>query len=331
MTSDRRPAPQGRPRRRGRPRADGPLHLVQLAQALERYYRSGDTKSTIARDLGLSRFKVARLLDEAQEMGYVRIEFSLPESELDLELSEAVRQRFGLRQAVVMGARGLPAELRRQELGAVAASVLAESVDDGSVVGIAWGRSLDMMAAALVPLPACTVVQVIGGVSGVGFSLDSHDLVRRVAARSGGDIYAFHAPLIAPDAATARSLERDPEVARAQEQFEHLTCAVVAIGSWDPMDSMMAQSFSPELQAHFLELGVVADIGASLIDRSGQAIRTPIDERRVAIGGTQLRSVPEVIGVAGGPEKSEAIRAALLGGWVTTLVTDADVAEALCR
>jgi DNA-binding transcriptional regulator LsrR (DeoR family) len=171
---------------------------------------------------------------------------------------------------------------------------------------------------------------VIGGVSGVGIALNSFDLVRRVAVRSGGSAYAFHAPLIAPDAPTARSLRRDPEVARALEEFERLTCAVVAIGSWEPMESMMAQSFEPGLRSRLSALGVVADIGASLIDRDGRSVRSPIDERRVAISGSQLRAVPEVIAVAGGAEKAEAIRAALLGGWVTTLVTDGDVAEALC-
>jgi DNA-binding transcriptional regulator LsrR (DeoR family) len=207
--------------------------------------------------------------------------------------------------------------------------VLSESVDEVSVVGIAWGRSLDKVATSLPALPGCTVVQVIGGVSGVGFSLNSFDLVRRVAARSGGEIFAFHAPLIAPDASTAQSLKRDPEVARAVEQFQRLTCAVVAIGSWDPMDSMMAQSFGPELRKSITAAGVIADIGASLIDRDGRTVRTPIDDRRVAISGTQLRAVPEIIAVAGGIEKAEAIRAALVGGWATTLVTDAEVAEAL--
>lgn len=324
--------PIGEPRRRrGRRPADGPLHLVQLAQVVERYYRDGETKSAIAGDLGLSRFKVARLLDEAVARGLVRIEITLPESALDLPLSDALRRRYGLRQAIVTVSRGLPPDLRRRELGAMAGSVLAESVDEDSIVGIAWGRSLDRMAATLPPLPGCAVVQVIGGVSGVGISLNSYDLVRRVAARSGGDAFAFHAPLVAPDATTARSLKRDPEVARALEQFERLTCAVVAIGSWEPMESMMAESFGPQLRADIAALGVVADIGASMIDRDGRTVRTPIDERRVAISGTQLRAVPEIIAVAGGIEKTEAIRAALVGGWVTTLVTDAGVAERLCR
>ncbi len=322
--------PESTRTRRGPHPADGPLHLVQLAQVVERHYRGGETKSAIAKDLGLSRFKVARLIDEAISRGLVRIEVSLPESPLDLELSESVRRQFGLHQAVVLAARGVPPDFKRRELGAVASSVLAETVDEDSIVGIAWGRTLDQMAAALPPLPGCTVVQVIGGVSGVGISLNSHDVVRRVAARSGGPVYAFHAPLIAPDASTARSLMRDPEVARSLGQFERLTVAVVAIGSWDPMESMMAQSFEPELREHLASLGVVADIGASLIDRRGRSIRSPVDERRLAISGAQLRTVPEVIAVAGGIEKTEAIRAALLGGWVNTLITDGDAARALC-
>jgi hypothetical protein len=205
----------------------------------------------------------------------------MPESPLDLELGESVRQRFGLRQAAVLTAQDVPPDFNRQELGALASSVLAEMVDEDSIVGIAWGRTLDKMAAALPPLSRCTVVQIIGGVSGVGISLNSHDVVRRVAARSRGLVYAFHAPLIAPDASTARSRKRDPEVARSLEQFERLTCAVVAIGSWEPMDSMMAQSFEPDPAAH---RQARCDRGhRSLAHRSRRPLR-PFPGRRPAPG-----------------------------------------------
>ena len=52
-------------------------------------------------------------------------------------------------------------------------------------------------------------------------------------------------------------------------------------------------------------------------------------ERSIAITAEQLRRVPEVIAVAGGPSKSAAIRAVLAGGFITSLVTDSAAAGAL--
>ena len=70
------------------------------ATVARRYYLEGATKSDIAAELGLSRFKVARLLDEARASGVVRIELDSP-GEIDLDLSVRLREAFGLRHCVV--------------------------------------------------------------------------------------------------------------------------------------------------------------------------------------------------------------------------------------
>ena len=55
-----------------------------------------------------------------------------------------------------------------------------------------------------------------------------------------------------------------------------------------------------------------------------------LDILYLAINTKQIRRIPEVIAIAGGVEKADAILAALRGNWITTLVTDAGVARRLC-
>src|SRR5262245_20410791 len=52
----------------------GPAELVLTATVARRFYLEGVSKSDIAAELGMSRFKVARMLDRARETGLVRIE-----------------------------------------------------------------------------------------------------------------------------------------------------------------------------------------------------------------------------------------------------------------
>jgi DNA-binding transcriptional regulator LsrR (DeoR family) len=321
----RRVSPAGPPPRP----PDSLTHVVQLALVARRYFIDGRNKSDIAKQFGISRFKVARLLEEARARDMVRVEIALPPTELDLGLCTGLVERYGLHRAFVLQDRHLPPDAAREQLGALTASVLAETLHEGSVLGIAWGRILDKMADALQELPSCAVVQVVGGMPLAGISLNSLDLVRRVAARARGPVYSLHAPMIAPDATTASRLRNDPQVGQTIGMFSKLTCAVVAIGSWDPPNSLMREILDETDRQKLIESGVVADIVASLVRTDGSTARTHLDDRRIAISESELRAVPEVIAAAGGVEKAEAIRAVLKGGWVTTLVTDARVGHIL--
>ena len=78
-----------------------PVELVRAGTIARRYFVDGHSKVRIGEEFGLTRFKVARILEEARRSGLVRIEIGLP-AELDAELSEQLRAAFGLRHALVI-------------------------------------------------------------------------------------------------------------------------------------------------------------------------------------------------------------------------------------
>jgi DNA-binding transcriptional regulator LsrR (DeoR family) len=65
------------------------------------------------------------------------------------------------------------------------------------------------------------------------------------------------------------------------------------------------------------------------IDARGRPFPCPWNERLVGIGAEALLRIPRRVGVAAGLEKVEAVRAALLGGLIGTLVADEGLARAL--
>ena len=65
-----------------------------------RYYLDGRSKVEIAEEFALSRFKVARLLDDARTSGLVRIEIGHP-GVVDVELSARLMDALGLTHCVV--------------------------------------------------------------------------------------------------------------------------------------------------------------------------------------------------------------------------------------
>src|SRR5688572_23091953 len=82
-----------------------PAELIRAAAITRRYYLDGASKLDIAAEFGLSRFKVARVLDEARRSGLVRIDIVVP-AEIDTELSERLRTRYELHQAIAVTTAG---------------------------------------------------------------------------------------------------------------------------------------------------------------------------------------------------------------------------------
>ena len=68
--------------------------------------------------------------------------------------------------------------------------------------------------------------------------------------------------------------------------------------------------------------GAVGDICLRLFDIDGRPIESQVNERVIAVSLEQLARVDRLIGVAGGPRKYQAIRAALRGRLVNVPITD---------
>jgi DNA-binding transcriptional regulator LsrR (DeoR family) len=307
--------------------AAGPSALVLTATVARRYYLEGATKSDIAAELGLSRFKVARLLDRARADGVVRIELHSP-GQIDLDSSVRLRAAYDLRHCVVIDGPEDDEELLRKSLGRAAAELLTEIVEPGDVLGLSWARSLMAMRASLTRLARCDVVQLTGALS-LPKDESPIELVRDVARSSTGQAYFYYAPMILPDAATARVLRTQPEVARAIRRFPDVTKAVVGVGGWRAGQSTVAAALSEQERRELYDLGVRSELSGVQLDAEGNPLTTSLSERLIGIDPEQLHKVPEVIGLVYGVSKAEAVHAALKGGFLTSVVTHTAMAREL--
>ena len=305
-----------------------PLQRIQATTVARRYFVERQTKIQIAEDLGISRFKVARLIDEAVEAGLVR--FQIDETgEIDAQLSDRLRRKYALRNALILAGPDLPCSALFEPLGRVAASLLEEILTDGCVLGVAWGRTLAATAKAISRLPKISVVQVAGGLTTLEFPQNSADLVSRMAAAGDGTAYPIFLPMWVEDASLVKRLRTEPSVAQVLERYDRIDVLVSGIGSWNPPVSCLHDAFSKAWKRQVLAAGVRADLCATLIDDTGGVVPSPLDKLGLALNAKQIRRIPERVAIAGGLEKASAILAALKGNWITTLVTDAGVARRL--
>jgi DNA-binding transcriptional regulator LsrR (DeoR family) len=305
----------------------GPQRQLNIAHVATRYYLDGKTRVEIAQETGLSRFKVARLLEEAIESGIVQINIASP-SGVRLDLSLELSARFGLTHVVVVDLPSETDDTMRHRLGEAAADLLEEIVTEADVIGLTSGRTLNEMARAVTRLPPCKIVQ-LAGVAGP-IQETGLEIMRRMSGVAGVRPWTIYSPLVVSDASTARGIRRQPDTQATFAQFSSVTIAVGAVGSWRPEDSLMMSNaaLSDHDRAEALRRGVVAEFSSTLVTDSG-SVETFLDDRCISIAEQELRQIETVIAVAGGPTKTRAIRALLTSGLINGLVTDSASAERL--
>ncbi|GAA3420013.1 sugar-binding transcriptional regulator [Streptosporangium vulgare] len=299
-----------------------------MATVARRFYIDDVSKVEIAKELGLSRFKIARLLEQAKSTGIVTITLR-DAGYVDDVMSAQLSAHMRLREAIVVETLGTDAQVRSQ-VGAAAATLLTETLHPGDVLGLAWGRTLTAMTEGLTSLPPVSVVQLTGAV-GSDLAESPVEVVRKASLSAGGKAHAIFAPLVVEDAATAAALRRQTDVAAAMRLFTQVTVAVVAVGSWDPPISQIREVMSDADRAELAARGVQAEVAGILIDRHGRLVGEDFAERCLSISAQELGRVPRVIAVAAGADKAEAVLAVARSGLLSSLVTDRALAEVVLR
>jgi DNA-binding transcriptional regulator LsrR (DeoR family) len=297
----------------------------RLAADVARDYHLLDrTMVQIAQDRGITRFQVARLLKLAKESGIVRITIETGDDG-DPELITGLQDALGIKRVVVARASG-PAT---DHVATAVADVLEQIVQTDDLVGIAWSRALTTLPHHVHALPTCTVVQLAGHVGGSFSDSTPVEVVRQLADVAGGRAYTIYAPLIAPDSYVARSLAEQPATATTMDMFDRLNTAVIAIGAWEPRESSIYDEVDSEARAFAEELGVVGEVSGRLFDSRGSLVPDPIDARVLGVSLDQLRAIPTVIACSRGANRAAAVRAAVMGIPIDTLIVDEPLARAL--
>ncbi len=307
-----------------------PVLALQVARL---FFDRRMTRIEIAAQLGISRFRVARLLDGALADGLVRVEYrDLPIE--DRDVARRLEDRFGLGLCAVAADGPIPTAGAVAEL---AGSLLDGLIGQDETVGIAWGSTLAAVVAAVPPRhdPAIRVVQLAGSSSRLVGGRDAGELTRALAARLGAAHHAIYAPAVVDSAIVREALVRAPEVADAVGRFDDISLAVVGIGVI-PADGVTPASSlirSGALDAadirRMVDLGAVGELVVHPFDLDGRFVDAALAARAIAIDIDRLRAIGRVVAVAWGVDKATAIRGALRSGVVDMLVTDARTAAAV--
>ncbi len=309
--------------------------LRMITKVARLYYNRGMRQREIADRLGVSQARISRLLKAAEEAQVVQTIVVVPEG-LHAELEESLESRFGLQEVhIVDVVDDDEAELAR-DLGSAVASVLQVLPLDAQTIGFtSWSRALRAMAAAMPRLhhsAATTVVEMLGDVGPSPIQHEATQATQRLSSATGATPMFLRIPGVVSSASVRDAIiSHDLSAQLALNALDDLDIALVGIGNCDIVPPLVAGDnfFSEEQFAFAKSKGAVGQVNLRFIDADGRPVAAELDELVIGVTLEQLRSTPRRVGVAGGPSKYDAIHAALVGGWVDSLITDADTAKTL--
>jgi deoxyribonucleoside regulator len=305
-----------------------------LADVAEKYYMEGKDQSEIASEVGVTRSMISRMLSEARNRGIVEIHIIRPVNS-DHQLEDAIREKFGIESVFVAAVEGSKSERLLQVLGQAGAEVFLKSLKVNSIIGVTWGTSISAVVDAIQPISELKVkvIQLVGAQGVKNIDYDGHALVSRLAEKLGGDGYYLNAPCMCQTSEIAASMRETRGIRETIELGMKADIALLGIGTTETEYSSFFLSglLTGEELTTIRSNRVVGDVAGNYFCEDGSPYMDAILSRMITIRLDDLIRIPVRIGIAGGPGKGEAIRAALISKLVNMLVTDSATARQILK
>ncbi len=298
----------------------------KLAHVAQRYYMEDQKQSDIARELGVSRPLISRMLSEARELGIVEITIHEPGAR-EARLLERLKLSSSIRGGVLVE-EGVNADDTNRLLSQGAVELLRQL--GVRRLGVGWGYLIGQLVSWLEenPQPNSTITDIcplVGNASIPARNYQSNENVRLMAQQMGATPHFLYLPAL-PDNLEEKQVLCSTEVYRQiHQQWEQLDTALVNIGDYPSSpDFASLVRYGSLLQQqracgrmliyYFNEDGLVIQ------SEQDFAIQIPIDI---------LKRCPNIIGVCSANTSAKALRGALKSGFFTHIVARSELIRTL--
>lgn len=301
-----------------------------VGKAARLYYEYDLTHHEVATILNVSRVKITRLLQQARREGVVVIRVNSDDSPF-FELEVALSRMLELSEVIVVPSFD-DRNKARQALARAVANYLQRVIRDGTIVAISLSQTVALVPDFVFePRPtAVTFVAAVGGIRRGLAGLSPNRPIDQLAELYNGVAKHLTGPAIAGTEEIAKALTGDPAIARTLNEAAAADIMVLGLGPVAGTVALLEQGEITSVELNrAIEHGAVGDLAGRFFDRDGQPVDDEWNRRVVGLTLEQISRIPTRVVAAGGPEKVEAIMAAIRGRLVSVLITDEHVAKAL--
>ena len=296
-----------------------------MVKAAWYYYFENMTQQAIADRLSISRMRVIKLLDAARQTGV--IQFRLRSDGVGMaQQSHDLIKKYNLKDVFLIPETDTDDSHPNESIARAGAMYIADRLGDNACINVGYGDTLSRTLnhlATMVQNPV-TCVSLTGGVSNYLPNTRSNVFNAR--------LFLMPAPLLASSPEMAADMRSENSVSEVIRMSQLSSFTLVGIGAMNESATIVKSGALNQNDLFYLKMhNAVGDVLCHFLDKNGNLIHTPIEDRLISTSLDQLKQLPNVIGLAAGASKVDAIRAVLRGGYLDILITDESTATLLLK
>lgn len=296
-----------------------------MVKAAWYYYFENMTQQAIADRLSISRMRVIKLLDAARQSGV--IQFRLRSDGVGMvDQCRQLIEKYHLKDVFLIPESDREDVSPNESIARAGAMYIADRLGDNACINVGYGDTLSRTLnhlATMVQTPV-TCISLTGGVSNYLPNTRSNIF--------NAWLYLMPAPLLASSPEMADAMREETSVSEIIRMSELSSFTLVGIGPLTESATVFRTGVLSGTDMFYLKMNnAVGDVLCHFLDKDGQLIQSPIEDRLISTPLDRLKEMNNVIGLAAGADKIEAIRAVLRGGYLDILITDEPTANLLLK
>jgi len=312
----------------------GVKRIRQALRAARYYYENNFDQSKIAKEMGLSRPTVSRLLQYAKDNGYVQIKIVDPFADAST-LEKAFEKKYSLNKVIVTYAPSSDYQSIIQNIGKSGAEYLESIVKDGDSIGVTWGRTMSEVAKNLSPKDNSQehvkVVQLKGGVTHSETNNFAQEVISDFATAFHTTAESLPLPVIFDNSETSRLVLKDKQTQYIMNEGKSTNIALFTVGDVRDDAMLFNLGYLSDKEIKMLQRDAVGDISSRFINSKGEIANEDLNQRTIGIDLNELKKKEYSILIAGGDQKVDSIKGALAGNYANVLITDENTARQLLK
>ncbi len=297
-------------------------HLI--LRVAELYYKQEISQQEISRMLGVSRPTVSRMIQEAKNRGLVSIIINTP-VELDYKLSDQLKNKFDLKDVLVVKTNDENSDETLKRIGYVASRFLLSLIKPNDLIGISWGRTIKHVVDSITEtdLKNVNIIQLVGSLGSGDPAIDGPELAYKLAVRLKGSYKYINSPAVVLDEQVKNALLHQQQIQEVLQAADDCNIVLMGLGSLSEINSSLYRSgyLDETKRREYLEKGAVGHILAQMVDEKGAMVKFP-NNYVVGVPLDSLLKKKWSVGVVAHSFKDDIVLGAIRGKYINSLVID---------